>query len=34
LPGLGGIKGSRGDPGSSILFGELGIDGDEGKKKI
>lgn len=30
LPGLPGIKGSRGDPGSAILFGELGIDGDEG----
>lgn len=34
LPGLSGVKGSRGDPGSAILFGELGIDGDEGRNQL
>jgi Collagen triple helix repeat (20 copies) len=34
LPGLPGVKGSRGDPGSAILFGEMGIDGEEGNLSI
>lgn len=33
FPGLPGLKGSRGDPGSGVLIGDVGPDGDIGKMK-